>query len=456
MKRREILAALAAASMGWYPSRKPVFGQGTTCVNGRCYPTQPSYGYPRYSVQRTEDAYGQPLSKGYRYFTAPDGRLVNEKGIPYIDTTTGEFIDAATGNRLPKTAVTETPPEATQPTSAKRPVATSSDAPSNETGGSTESPAVVHGGWTPNPEATRAFIARTPPEYRQQIEALSHDEDRSERLLYRYLMRLVVDSGLTEWFTQRDGQTVLCSYNQGSVGSCTGHATAFAVNVITACEIAMVRQPFEFRYMCSAEAMYGIGRKVAGMLSSRGDGCYVSALVSGCETVGTLYCAPYGDVDLTHYNEQRCREFGSRGVGSALETEAGKHKTLAAVNIENFGELLAAIRNGYPAVFGSNVGYEGLRNEEGVIAAKGTWNHALVGIAIRYSPKYGWLVGLNNSWGNTWNPKGYVADEPMGFWWAKQSDVERMLRDGECFALSGIHGFPRQSLPDMGAFFGGR
>lgn len=444
------------------------------CLNGHCGVQQPQQPQQQYSIRNTQRAQPRPNTLD-QY-----GRLCDAYGRPYVDAEY-HYLDA-TGQPMAATAyqgpdairlpvqptptpnvpaqagaVQQAPVQAGDPSG---PVAHSVAAAEAAKPATPAKPVPgidvpYSGGWTPNPDETRAFIQRIPVLYAHQIEQLSTADDNADRLLYRYVVRLAKDSGLNDWTATRDGKLVLRAYNQGQIGSCTGNAAACVVTTLSACEIVMSKKPHEFKAFASAEALYGLGREKANMLGRSGDGCYGSALAEAVTDFGTLYCMPYesAGVDLTNYNETRCKQFGSKGVGNTLKTIAADHQVLNAVNVKNAKEAWSLIGSGYPINVCSNVGFQNKRGPEGVIEPAGTWNHAMAITARRTSAKYGRLFLIQNSWGDSWNATGYADDEPNCSFWVRESVVEKMLSQGDSFAYSGLNGFRKRSLPDLGTMY---
>ena len=92
-------------------------------------------------------------------------------------------------------------------------------------------------GWTPNPEATEAFVARLPAIYGDQLSELVARDDGHDALNYRALTVCLQRSKLTHWLKERDGVVCVRSLNQGPVGTCVGNAEARLLDVLAAIEI---------------------------------------------------------------------------------------------------------------------------------------------------------------------------------------------------------------------------
>ena len=306
-------------------------------------------------------------------------------------------------------------------------------------------------GWTPNPRVTEEFSQALPKIYGEQVEQLVEQDDNKDALLWRPLTLCLKKAGLeSRWLKKRDGKDCVRAYAQLNVGSCTGNATAQAINVLGAVEIVLLDKFQEFKTICSAEGIYGLGRETANMLRSPGDGCYGSAMAKAVMEMGTIYCLKYGDVDLTEYDPIRCRRFGDAGVGEALKIEAKKHPVQSTVRVRDAASAWSLLGNGYPINVCSNVGFKTPRDADGVCRPSGTWNHSMAVIARRTTQSGNRIFILLNSWGDDWNSGPYWADMPWGSFGVEFGVFDRMCKQGDTFAYSELEGFVPQSLDDFG------
>ncbi len=306
-------------------------------------------------------------------------------------------------------------------------------------------------GWVPNPRATEAFSQALPQVYNDQVEALVQQDNNKDALLWRPLTLCLKKAGLDKrWIKERDGKPCVRAYAQLSVGSCTGNATAQAINVLSAVEIVLLDKFQEFIAMCSADGTYGLGREMANMLRSPGDGCYGSAMAKAAMEMGTLYCLRYGDVDLTEYDQARCRKFGREGVGNALKIEAKKHPVKSTVRVKDAESAWSLLGNGYPINVCSNVGFKTKRDKEGICQPAGSWNHSMAVIARRTTQSGNRIFIILNSWGDNWNNGPYWEDMPWGSFGVEFNVFDRMCKQGDTFAYSELEGFVPQSLEHFG------
>jgi hypothetical protein len=306
-------------------------------------------------------------------------------------------------------------------------------------------------GWIPNPRATEEFSQSLPHVYSEQVESLIKQDNHKDALLYRPLIVCIKKSGLEKyWIKKRDGKDCMRSYQQGSTGSCTGHATAQTINILSAVEIVLLEKFQEFKAVCSAEGIYGLGRETANMLQKRSDGCYGSAMAKAVMQLGTLYCIKYQNVNLTDYDENRCRQFGYHGVGSELKREAKKHPVKSTVRVNNADSAWSLLGNGYPMNVCSNIGFQRKRDKEGICQPSGTWNHSMAVIARRTTKSGNRIFIILNSWGDNWCNGPYWEDMPWGTFGVEFDVFDRMCQQGDTFAYSELEGFIPQSLDDFG------
>lgn len=99
-----------------------------------------------------------------------------------------------------------------------------------------------------------------------------------------------------------------------------------------------------------------------------------------------------------------------KNIPQIAYTEATRYKVFKAFDCNGYEEVLAAINLGFPVVLGiyvpssfSNV------NSEGVppVTGWGGGGHAMCGVGIKKSSKYGWMIKTQNSWGTRFGMNGY-------------------------------------------------
>lgn len=309
---------------------------------------------------------------------------------------------------------------------------------------------VVNCGWVYDPNGAQRFSATLSPELEKAKIKLIQSDSGEDVFLYRHVVeciRLRGDKSIeSRWI--RDGR--LRAYNQGSVGSCTGHGTAAALNCVFAVQ-CLLDDTSENFIPLAADGLYGLGREKGGMLRS-GDGCCGFMLAEAITELGTLYRKAYNDCgfDLTDYDENRCRSFGSKGVGDALKSYADDHLTLTVVNVKKSEEAWSLIGSGYAINVCSMQGFTTKRDTDGCCQPSGKWAHSMAIVGRRTTADGRKLFLIQNSWGDS-SPTGPLwSDQPYGSFFADYKTVEKMLAQGDSFAYSGIGGFEPRKITNLG------
>ena len=242
--------------------------------------------------------------------------------------------------------------------------------------------------------------------------------------------------------------------DQGSVGSCVSFGFSSAVEYTMAAQVALSKQRQDLPDSCQ-EALYAGSRVEAngGRVPFSGDGSTGAWAAKWLESIGgVLPRGVYGSHDLTAYDVNRCRQWGSRGVPDELEAECRKHKTDCAL-VASLTELDSALAQGYAVAICSNVGFQSnagadgrpTRDADGFLRAQGSWSHCMV-IIGRRTDKPGYLI--LNSWGSNWvtGPKGQFEDIPDGSFWARPADVTRILSQQDSWAVANSEGFRKRQI----------
>lgn len=234
--------------------------------------------------------------------------------------------------------------------------------------------------------------------------------------------------------------------DQGPTGSCVGAGHKHGVDVAQGVQIVS-GTPAEFKPV-SAEAIYAFSRVEVGGGKIRGDGSVGAWAAKALQRFGVLAMEPHGRIDLSQYSATRAREWGRTGVPDELEPTAAKHVVKSAALVKSWADVKRSIPQGYPVTVCSNVGFEGVRDRDGFIRANGTWNHCMVLIGVRSGPREG--AFCLNSWGDKVHTGPvWPADAPVAGFWIDAATVDRMVRQGDSFALSDVVGFPARTLPEF-------
>lgn len=224
--------------------------------------------------------------------------------------------------------------------------------------------------------------------------------------------------------------------NQGNIGSCTAASSAGLIDLTKVVEIANGERS-EFKATTSIEYIYRIARLNSGI---RGDGASVGTAVNRMAKMGTLARLVYDNVDLTKYNVERCRQWGdNKNFPKELDDIAKDYTINIFSRITSYEDVRDSIAAGYGVIVGSQYGYSNVCDSKGFAKNTTNWSHALYWSAIR-SDVEGVLT--QNSWG-AWNTmKNREFGEPIGSFWIKPEDCDKMARNGDCWVIGGHNGYP--------------
>jgi hypothetical protein len=189
------------------------------------------------------------------------------------------------------------------------------------------------------------------------------------------------------------------------------------------------------------EFIYATSREVAGILG-RQDGSYGAAAVKAMTTVGMVSRAMLGGEGA--YSGQRAKAWGLSGAPSSIKGEAGSFKLGSSAQVSTWGELVAALRNGYPVTICTAQGFNLTRDGQGFCRMQGRWGHCMFIAGVRFDRPGACIV---QSWGPD-TPGGPMAlDQPSFSFWADRSAIQEILDEGDSWALSRTPAFQRRELP---------
>lgn len=190
--------------------------------------------------------------------------------------------------------------------------------------------------------------------------------------------------------------------------------------------------------------------------SSDGWVCSEAAQVA-CQK-GFLVRKPYPEmkIDLTNYTKETIRLGGATPPGEKWLAESKQHVARTATFLKGREQVRDFLASGFGVFNCSSLGFDNVRNEDGVSRQVGRWAHSqgLAGFDDRPEThkKYGQaLVLWVNSW-SRWNtgPRrvhGTDLEIPEGCFWALADTIDKC----QCIALSSVAGWPRRRLVTYGA-----
>lgn len=300
-------------------------------------------------------------------------------------------------------------------------------------------------GWVPDPDAVAQIVAELPPAQRTFAQTpAGQTTDPLPKFVYGW-------KAYVNLFAQPPPIK-----NQGKVGSCVSFGTNTAVERTLAAEIQRRKGTKEEWSRYAEEATYG-GSRVeigAGRLGTdRGfpndphagsNGGWAAKWVT---QYGMVPRQKYPSLDLSAYDESRCRAWGNTGVPAEFEAVARKFPVKSFTQVKSWAEAKTAMAQEYFLSICSNQGFAMQRDARGICKAQGTWGHCMCldGYFIDTDGKeYGHIT---NSWGPDvmTGPVGWGEPNTDGFW-ADSGTVDRMAKQGDTWAFSGVTGFPARKV----------
>lgn len=235
--------------------------------------------------------------------------------------------------------------------------------------------------------------------------------------------------------------------NTQTIGSCVGDAYSKGVEVLTAVEVMVKKEPEQWPgALVAVEWIYGASRVIQGKGSlGPGDGSIGAWAQAAVKENGTLLRKVYGKYDLTQYSGQRIKSWGGRDFPHELESIADEHPVQTTALVTTYEEARDSIVNGYPVIICSNRGFNSVRDSKGFLRPQGTWNHAMLLAGIDdYDARPGGLIV--NSWGPSWVSGPTRHNQPEGSFWADADVIDKMLRQKDSYSLSSFKGYPSQEI----------
>lgn len=301
-------------------------------------------------------------------------------------------------------------------------------------------------GYTPNPAGVKAFLAelgedayfaKAAPEAMQKAE-------RIDTFLYRSMDRAHRARYGTPFVVGKQG-----------IGDCVSWGAMHAVYCSESLTWDLGKSP-EPPLMPATESIYG-GSRVEARNKPEGaggwsDGSYGGAAARWLRDWGVIYRQPYDNgIDLTNYSAERAKQWGNWGNGGQgdngrLDAIAKKTPARYVVAVKTWDECVAALTAGFPVTIASSQGFANRTDESGILSPSGTWYHQMALVAIRF--KENAPPGVKavdaclvlNSWGTRWLSYAgkYPADQPDGSFWATKDVIQRILSQGDSYAIGDV------------------
>ena len=295
-------------------------------------------------------------------------------------------------------------------------------------------------GYSPDPEGAKRFASSLPnPTFASAAPEVMAKATLKDVYLWR-----AMDSA----HRARYGTPWKCS-NQLHIGSCVAHGAAHALYASESVAWAAGERD-EIPLLAHQGAIYGGSRVEA--RSKPGDGARPYGGYSDGSTGyhaakwlrdwGVIHKRAYPSIDCTISNPDIEKEMGAFGCGGAgdagrLDAEAKKVPCLHVAQVKTWDELVAAVTSGHPVTIASSQGFAKTLDKDSFAAPSGVWMHQMAVIGLRADRPGAAIV---NSWGSYLNytaPR-YPHDLPDGVFWASRAVMERILAQGDSWAISEV------------------
>lgn len=229
------------------------------------------------------------------------------------------------------------------------------------------------------------------------------------------------------------------NYPAQQIGDCVSFGHGHGNDLLQCIEIGL-GEPAIF-CETDTEFIYGASRQVAGILGSQ-DGSYGSAAVKAMMTIGMVSRTMLGS-DGT-YSGQRAKAWGLTGPPSSVEAEATPYKLAGAAQVTTWDELVAALRNGYPVTICTAQGFTLARDSQGFCRARGRWGHCMFIAGVRFDRPGACII---QSWGPDMPTGPLSLGQPTFSFWSDKPVIERILAEGDSWALSKSPAFEERKVP---------
>lgn len=314
-------------------------------------------------------------------------------------------------------------------------------------------PQAMPQGYVPDPAGVARFLEELPQPYFAQAGADAMRQAKEvDTFLYRHMDRAHRARYGTPFVVGRQG-----------IGDCIAWGAMHAVYCAESVDWATGKMA-EPPMIPSTEAIYGGARVEARGRDGSGtspvggwsDGATGWGAARWLRDWGVVYREQLLGHDLRQYDKDRAKQWGAYGCGGQgddgkLDARAKRHPCRHVVAVKTWDELVAAVTSGYPVTIASSVGFNsGNRDADGFCAVAGTWMHQMCVVGVRFGQRPGALV--MNSWGNSVGGGKFPPDQPDGTFWATREAMQRILAQGDSYAIGSVDGFGFREI-DNGDWF---
>ncbi len=228
-------------------------------------------------------------------------------------------------------------------------------------------------------------------------------------------------------------------YPAQQIGDCVSFGHAHANDLLQCIEIGL-GEPTDYKET-DTEFIYATSREIAGILSNQ-DGSFGSAAVKAMTQWGIVSREMLGSDGA--YAGSRAKSWGRTGAPQNVKDMAKPYLLGGAALVKTWDELVAAITSGYPVTICSDQGFTMTRDQNGFCDAHGSWGHCMGVSGIRFD-----IEGacVDQSWGKNTPDGPQVLGQPSFSFWAHRQTIERILSQGDSWAISKSPDFAPRPLP---------
>jgi len=269
---------------------------------------------------------------------------------------------------------------------------------------------------------------------------------RGPRALYRSIAhKEVLKATVKETMLYRFLNIVLKQRNEiwrpqyQKFGTCVGQGAKVALDTLAA--VRSITQFSNFKGRYSVAGCYAGSRVEVGKQPGAWEGSVGAWVVEFLQKWGGLTLSSINlPEDSLDPDENLAMEWtkSGQGIPAFEETLAKENPVSDVAAITSYDEAAHAINNLSPVIIGNTYIPSGKRDANGFSPISKMGGHFTLFWAVR-TDRPGLLY--QQSWGETWGSgPTYPNDMPAGSCWLTPSNVNKMIKDGECYALVDILG----------------
>lgn len=305
----------------------------------------------------------------------------------------------------------------------------------------------MHFGWLPKPDDQDRFCTSLalPTMEGYCFEAMARAKAEADEDVHLWNALLAIEP---DWARAYQG-----------IGDCVSWGAEIAVTVLMG--ILARAGLIEWQGEAATESIYGGSRVEVHGKRSGGwkDGSNGSWAGRWLNEWGVLLRHDYSKTtgnaehDLRKYSSKKAKDWGNYGCGgksdkAALDGIAKLRPVKEVTRLTSIAGCEAAIKSYSPFTIASGVGFNGDRDSDGIIRRRGSWNHQMAVIGLRYRNGEPHFRIINSNPPKLKGPDPGITHPAISAisWWCVPEDMEKILAAGDTWAFSGLAGFERPKV----------